>query len=100
MCGTPQKDQSLGTVSFGGSDPAGRMPEAMPSHMFRDTFAVELLLAEVPIEQVAMLLGHSSVKMAEKHYLPWVKARQDQLTSSVRRAWLPEILGDEAETVS
>jgi len=51
--------------------------------MFRDTFAVELLLAGVPIDQVSTLLGHSSVKMTETHYLPWVKARQEQLTSSV-----------------
>jgi integrase len=61
------------------------------SHMFRDTFAVELLLAGVPIDQVSVLLGHRSVKMTEKHYLPWVKARQKQLTASVRRAWLSEV---------
>lgn len=60
--------------------------------MFRDTFAVELLLAGVAIEQVAVLLGHSSVKMTEKHYVPWVKARQEQLTSSVQRAWLPDLI--------
>jgi hypothetical protein len=34
-----------------------------------------------------MLLGHSSVKITEKHYSPWVKARQDQLALSVRNAW-------------
>lgn len=61
------------------------------SHMFRDTFAVELLLAGVPIDQVSILLGHHSVKMTEKHYLPWVQARQRQLTASVRRAWFPEL---------
>jgi integrase len=61
------------------------------SHMFRDTFAVELLLAGVPIDQISALLGHRSVKMTEKHYLPWVKARQRQLTASVRRAWFPEV---------
>jgi integrase len=64
------------------------------SHMFRDTFAVELLLAGVPIEQVSILLGHRSVKMTEKHYLPWVKARQKQLTASVRRAWFSEARQD------
>src|SRR5690348_5117950 len=57
------------------------------SHMFRDTFAVELLLAGVPIDQVSTLLGHRSVKMTERHYLPWVKAQQKQLTTSVQRAW-------------
>ena len=56
--------------------------------MLRDTFAVEMLLAGVPIDQVSMLLGHSSVKITEKHYSPWVKARQDQLAASVRNAWV------------
>ena len=40
-------------------------------HMLRDTFAVEMLLAGVPLEQVSMLLGHKSVKITEKHYAPW-----------------------------
>ena len=57
------------------------------AHRFRDTFAVELLLSGVPIDQVAVLLGHSSVKITEKHYSPWVKARQEQLEAAVRKAW-------------
>ncbi len=57
------------------------------SHMLRDTFAVELLLAGVPIDQVSLLLGHSSVKVTEKHYAPFVKARQTQLAQSARMAW-------------
>jgi integrase len=56
-------------------------------HRFRDTFAVELLLAGVPIDQVSILLGHSSVRITEKHYSPWVKARQDQLETAVKNAW-------------
>jgi integrase len=56
-------------------------------HRFRDTFAVELLLKAVPIEQVSFLLGHSSLKVTEKHYAPWVKARQERLEQSVRLAW-------------
>lgn len=56
-------------------------------HRFRDTFAVELLLKGLPIEQVSVLLGHSSLRVTEKHYAPWVKARQDQLEQSVRLAW-------------
>jgi integrase/recombinase XerD len=56
-------------------------------HMFRDTFAIELLPAGVPIDQVSVLLGHKSVKITEKHYSPWVKARQDQLEKSVQAAW-------------
>lgn len=56
-------------------------------HQFRDTFAVELLLAGVPIEQVSVLLGHKSVKITEKHYSPWVSARQEQLEASVKKSW-------------
>ena len=40
--------------------------------MFRDTFAVDLLLAGILIDQVSVLLGHRRVKMTGKHYLPWV----------------------------
>jgi integrase/recombinase XerD len=57
------------------------------AHRFRDTFAVELLLAGVPLERVSVLLGHSSVKITEKHYSPWVRARQEQLEADVRRTW-------------
>jgi integrase len=57
------------------------------AHRFRDTFAVELLLAGVPIERVSVLLGHSSIKVTEKHYSPWVKKRQEQLEADLIRAW-------------
>ena len=56
-------------------------------HMFRDTFAVELLLADVGIDKVQILLGHSSVRVTEKSYAPWIKARQDQLEAAVMKAW-------------
>jgi len=56
-------------------------------HRFRDTFAVETLLAGTPLEQVAALLGHSSIKVTERHYAPWVKVRQDQMEASVIRSW-------------
>lgn len=56
------------------------------AHRFRDTFAVELLLAGVPLERVAMLLGNT-VKIVERHYAPWVAARQEQLEQDVRRTW-------------
>jgi len=57
------------------------------AHRFRDTFAVELLLSGVPLERVSVLLGHSSVKITERHYAPWVRERQEQLEDDVRRAW-------------
>ena len=56
-------------------------------HRFRDTFAVELLLASVPIERVSILLGHTSIRITEKHYAPWVRARQEQAEADVRGAW-------------
>jgi hypothetical protein len=33
------------------------------------------------------MLGHSSIKVAEKHYSRWVRARQEQLEADVRRTW-------------
>jgi integrase/recombinase XerD len=44
-------------------------------HILRDTFAVELLLSGVPMEDVQILLGHTSIRTTEKNYAPWVKAR-------------------------
>ena len=61
------------------------------SHRFRDTFAVELLLAGVPIERVSVLLGNSA-KVCEKHYNPWVRSRQEQLEADVRNAWKSDAL--------
>ena len=66
-------------------------PKRCHCHMFRDTFAVEMLLAGVPIDQVSILLGHASVRVTEKHYSPWVRARQDQLEKSVQSAWQPHL---------
>ena len=40
------------------------------SHRFRNTFAVKLLLAGVPLETVSILLGHSLIKVTERHYKP------------------------------
>lgn len=57
------------------------------AHRFRDTFAVELLLAGVPLERVSILLGHTSVKITEKHYAPWVRERQEQAEADVKRTW-------------
>jgi integrase len=59
------------------------------AHKFRHYFSVNLLTRGVPIEDVAVLLGHSSIKITEKHYSQWVKVRQDRLEEAVRRAWIP-----------
>ena len=56
-------------------------------HRFRDTFAVERLLAGVPLERVSVLLGHQSVKITERYYSPWVRARQEQLEADIKRTW-------------
>jgi integrase/recombinase XerD len=57
------------------------------AHRWRDTFAVELLLSGMPIEQVSLLLGHQSIAVTERHYSPFVKARQEQLEASVRKTF-------------
>jgi integrase len=57
------------------------------AHRFRDTFAVELLKAGTPIERVSIFLGHASVRITEKHYNPWNRARQEQAEADVTRSW-------------
>ncbi len=66
--------------------PDGTSKRCFP-HMLRDTFAVECLLAGVPLEDVSKYLGHSSIKTTEKHYAPFVKARQEQMVTTMKRAW-------------
>lgn len=62
------------------------VPNGHP-HRLRDTFAVELLLAGVPIERVSILLGHQSVRITERYYAPWVRSRQEQLEADLTNAW-------------
>jgi integrase/recombinase XerD len=57
------------------------------AHRFRHTFAVELLQAGVPVERVAVMLGHRSVKVTEKYYSAWSRTRQEQLEADVRKTW-------------
>ncbi len=59
------------------------------AHRFRDTFAVELLLAGVPLERVSVLLGHQSIRVTERHYAPWTRSRQEQLIADLQRALMP-----------
>jgi hypothetical protein len=39
-----------------------------------------------PLENVATLLGNT-IRVAEKHYSPWVKTRQDALEAAVKGTW-------------
>jgi site-specific recombinase XerD len=61
---------------------AAGFPKGKP-HQLRDTFAVGLLLQGIPIEEVSLLLGHASIRTTEKHYSPWVQARQNRLDDLV-----------------
>jgi integrase len=63
------------------------------THRFRDTFAVALLENGNSIETVSRLLGHTSIKITERHYNPWVKSRQVALDAAVQGAngWLLEL---------
>ena len=57
------------------------------AHRFRDNFAVGLLTRGVSLEIVSILLGHSDIRITQKHYAPWVKARQDSLERAVKATW-------------
>jgi integrase/recombinase XerD len=57
------------------------------AHQFRDYFAVSLLQKGVPLETVAVLLGHQNIRITQKHYNPWVKSRQENLEREVKKTW-------------
>jgi integrase len=54
------------------------------SHAWRDTLVYKLLRANVPIEVISRLLGHSDVKMTWDHYSAWVPELQQRLETTVR----------------
>jgi len=54
------------------------------AHRFRHTFAKRYLLAGIPPERVAILMGHSSLTVTLRHYARWVRERQEQLEADVR----------------
>ena len=61
-------------------------PMEFRSHMLRDTFAVEMLLHGMELENVSKLLSHKSIAVTEKYYAKWVKARQRKLHTEVKAA--------------
>ncbi len=65
-------------------------------HRFRHTFGVNLLQRGVSLEDTAVLLGHSSVKITERHYATWAKGRQDRLERVLKSVWLSEAGGGNA----
>jgi len=63
------------------------------THRFRDTFSVALLERGATVANVSRLLGHTSIKITEEHYAPWVKSRQDALDADLKGAngWLTDL---------
>jgi len=78
---------------------AAGIPEAHP-HCLRDTFAIECLLGGMELKEVSVLLGHSSIAITERHYLPWVRARQVRLEESLKKVWAERGLQEEAALVN
>lgn len=65
------------------------IPDAHP-HRFRDTFAIALLTDKrhpVSLETVSLLLGHSSIRITERHYRPFVQALQARLEDEVMKVY-------------
>ncbi len=49
------------------------------THRMRDTFAVNFLLDGGSMTDLSQLLGHSSVKITQDHYAPFVPEREERL---------------------
>jgi integrase/recombinase XerD len=65
---------------------AAEVPRAH-AHLFRHTFATHLLQQGVSLQTVAVLLGHSSMKITERRYSHWIKGRQENLEAEVKKSW-------------
>jgi integrase/recombinase XerD len=65
---------------------AAGVPRAFP-HLFRHTFATDLLSKGVSLQTASTILGHSSIKMTERRYSHWVKGRQESLEAEVKKSW-------------
>ena len=58
--------------------------EGFHPHRLRDTFAVELLLGGLSMQDVSQLLGHRSVLTTERYHAPWNLARRSRLATLVK----------------
>jgi site-specific recombinase XerD len=54
-------------------------------HVFRDTFAINLLHRGVDIFTVSQLLGHSDVKMTQAHYLNFIPGYVERMSEATRK---------------
>jgi integrase len=64
---------------------AARVPHR--SHAWRDTLVFKLLQKGVGIDLVAMLLGHTDIRITMRHYAAWVPERQTSLDVALRSVW-------------
>jgi site-specific recombinase XerD len=55
------------------------------AHVFRDTFAINLLAAGVDIFTVSQLLGHSNVKVTQQHYLNFIPGYVERMSEATRK---------------
>jgi integrase len=53
-------------------------------HMLRNSFAVGLLAAGVPLETVSLMLGHQSVQTTERYYADFSRGYMDRAEARVR----------------
>jgi site-specific recombinase XerD len=74
---------------------------APKSHMFRNTFAVELLKKKVSLDHVAVLLGDNP-ETVRGHYFKWVPELQQILDDEIKKTWKtePVILEDADHAIS
>jgi site-specific recombinase XerD len=61
-------------------------PMKFHSHMLRDTFAIEHLLAGASLEDVSKMLTHESIKVTEMYYGHWVPDRVILLKKKARES--------------
>jgi integrase len=56
------------------------------AHRYRTNLAIELLGKGVSLDKVATILGNTPA-VVSKHYLPFVKERQDSIEEAVKKSW-------------